>query len=147
MQLVQLMASLSIIVGIAHMYMYQLHIVIKMDMVLHVTLGAACAEEVITVLGLCVCLLRVYTPLKAFIQLDVCIDWLNAKIRFSTYRFLQNCFFQKVNFGMLAFTVHALIAHASVLTCTRCTHDINPAPMHVNCLTGISTSICYGVHT
>ena len=43
----------------------------------------------VTVLTLCVCVFRVYTPLKAFMQLDGYIYWLYAKIRrFSTYRFL-----------------------------------------------------------
>ena len=50
------------------------------------TLGTY-AKGVITVLGVCVCVcvLRVYTPLKAFIKL---VNWLYAKIRrFSKYRY------------------------------------------------------------
>ena len=53
------------------------------------TLGA-CTEGVIINYGTClVCVLQVYTPLKAFIQLDRYINWLYAKIRkFSSRSFL-----------------------------------------------------------
>ena len=56
--------------------------------------------------------------------------WLYAKIRrFSTHRYLYNCFLRKLEcfsliFGFLAFTVYSyyiLIAHARALT--WCTHD------------------------
>ena len=82
-----------------------------------------------TVLGLCVCVCYQSTHhQKAFIQLHVdgYINMLYAKIR-RFVRFLSKPFLSKVRtlFSLLAFTVHALIAHACVLT--RCTQDINPA--------------------
>lgn len=88
-----------------------------------------CSEEVITILFVCTCVLQVYTPLRAFMQLDGYIDWLHTKSRrFSTYKFLYNHFFQEflLIFHLLAFTgtIHVLIAHACVLT--SCTCDINP---------------------
>ena len=79
---------------ITYEHNYYLYIISTRLPIIHIvnlTL-CACAEGVITLLILCVCLcvslLRVYTPLKAFIQLDGYIDG-----RFSIYRFH---FFQKL---------------------------------------------------